>query len=338
MVEQLRRFDEFVEDALYGDAGFYTIGGQKSDFTTSPETSTLFGDCVAHYLDNVWESLGCPNPFVVIEGGSGPGRLCRDILLGSLQCRDAIRYVMVERAARQRKKALAEVANSCFADVEELPITALSDLPSGPLTGVVLANELLDNLCPRLLVKQHEGWNEIYVDGSREISREAPNNASKMATALVGEVAPGVRVPLQLKAAVWIQRAINLLDRGRVLIFDYGFKTTADLIMHSQTDWLRTYKNHRRSGSYLELPGSRDITFDVAFDQLPKRAEISTQKEWLELHGIQTMVDNYRQIWEKEKAKPDSRSLAALTIIKESEMLLDPKGLGGFIVAEWQIA
>ena len=49
MVEKIRRFDEFVEEALYGDAGFYTFGGQKSDFTTSPETSTLFGDCVAPY-------------------------------------------------------------------------------------------------------------------------------------------------------------------------------------------------------------------------------------------------------------------------------------------------
>lgn len=338
MVKKLRRFDEFVEEALYGDAGFYTIGGQKNDFTTSPETSTLFGDCVAHYLDNVWESLGRPNPFVVIEGGSGPGRLCRDIFLGSLRCRDAIRYVMVERSEQQRKKALAEVANSCFADVEELPITTLSDLPSGPLTGVVLANELLDNLSPRLLVKRDEGWNEIYVDESNEVSRKAPNDASAMANALVGKVAPGVRVPLQLKAAVWIQRAINLLDRGRVLIFDYGYRTTADLVSRPQSDWLRTYRNHRRAGSYLESPGSRDITFDVAFDQLPKQARISTQKEWLELHGIQTLVDNYRRIWEKEKNKPDVKALAALTIIKESEMLLDPKGLGGFIVAEWQIS
>ena len=159
-----------------------------------------------------------------------------------------------------------------------------------------------------------------------------------MANALVGKVAPGVRVPLQLKAAVWIQRAINLLDRGRVLIFDYGYRTTADLVSRPQSDWLRTYRNHRRAGSYLESPGSRDITFDVAFDQLPKQARISTQKEWLELHGIQTLVDNYRRIWEKEKNKPDVKALAALTIIKESEMLLDPKGLGGFIVAEWQIS
>ena len=81
----MTRFDHFVEEALYGQHGFYSTGqragSEGADFITSPETSTLFGACVAEYLDRLWQQLERPNPFVVIEAGSGPGTLCRDIFM-----------------------------------------------------------------------------------------------------------------------------------------------------------------------------------------------------------------------------------------------------------------
>ena len=52
------RFDLYAEEALYGPEGFYTrygtAGTEGADFITSPETSTLFGACIATYLDQVW--------------------------------------------------------------------------------------------------------------------------------------------------------------------------------------------------------------------------------------------------------------------------------------------
>ena len=104
----MTRFDLFAEDALYGAQGFYTqlgtAGTDGADFITSPETSPLFGACVAAYLDQVWHDMDCPDPFVVIEGGSGTGTLCRDIFLSAQDCSDALRYEMLYQSDRQREK------------------------------------------------------------------------------------------------------------------------------------------------------------------------------------------------------------------------------------------
>ena len=134
---------------------------------------------------------------------------------------------MVERVAHQRTEAL-ERAEALGADVQ---VTALADLPAGPLTGVVLANELLDNLPFRLLERSEAGWHEVHVSpgDSAEMLTPAPADAAAMADALVPHAEPGARVPLQLKAAVWVRRALRLLERGRLLVFDYGVTTTAEL-------------------------------------------------------------------------------------------------------------
>ncbi|MDP7066663.1 MAG: hypothetical protein QF637_03475, partial [Acidimicrobiales bacterium] len=91
----MTRFDLFAEEALYGPDGFYTkdqrAGSVGADFITSPETSTLFGSCIAGYLDRLWHELDRPNPYVVIEAGSGIGTLCRDIFLSVQECTEALR-------------------------------------------------------------------------------------------------------------------------------------------------------------------------------------------------------------------------------------------------------
>ena len=182
----MTRFDHFVEEALYGQHGFYSTGqragSEGADFITSPETSTLFGACVAEYLDRLWQQLERPNPFVVIEAGSGPGTLCRDIFMSVQECSDAIRYVMVERSDSQRETAFREVTTRCFIDQQEVPLAVLQDLPAGSFTGVVLANELLDNLPPRVVKKTTKGWLELHVEQGAQVWQAAPSEAATMAS------------------------------------------------------------------------------------------------------------------------------------------------------------
>ena len=89
LVERIHRegplpFDAFVEVALYGDGGFFSsghgAGRAGADFVTSPEVGQLFGALVARYLDRVWDELGCPDPFVVVEAGAGRGALALAVL------------------------------------------------------------------------------------------------------------------------------------------------------------------------------------------------------------------------------------------------------------------
>jgi len=332
------RFDAFMDDALYGPSGFYVRGGHPAardgDFATAVELGSLFARCVASHLDQVWHELGRPDPFVIVEGGAGRGTLCCQVLAHAGDCRQAVQFVMVERVERQRAEALERV-EALGAD---LPVTALADLPTGPLIGVVLANELLDNLPFRLLERSETGWHEVHVSpgDSSEVLRPAPADAAAMADALAPDVAPGARVPLQLKATVWIRRALRLLERGRLLVFDYGVPTTAELAARPVSEWLRTYRAHRRGHDPLGNPGSADITCEVAFDQLPPGAMLTSQADWLAESGIDDITATARNLWQRSRAKPTAKTLAARTLLDEVAALTDPNGMGAFWAAEWR--
>lgn len=335
------RFDLYAEEALYGPEGFYTrygtAGTEGADFITSPETSTLFGACIATYLDQVWHELKCPDPFVVIEAGSGMGSLCRDVFLSIQDSYDALRYVMVERSDRQREIAFAQVTATCFADLEEAPVAALKDLPSGPFAGVVLANELLDNLPPRVVRKTTEGWSELHVEEGYEVWSAAEESVATMASVVVPNALPGDTLPLHIKAAVWINRARKLLDRGKILTFDYGVNSSQALLDRPIGEWLRTYRGHHRAGPPQNEPGTRDITCDVAFDQLPGSPHITLQADWLASKGIEEMTQWAREQWQDAAASPDSTAVAARQVLDEAAALTNRTGLGAFLVAEWQI-
>ncbi len=334
------RFDEFMDEALYGASGFYVRGGRPAarggDFATSPELGTLFARCIAGYLDRTWDELGRPDPFVAVEGGAGSGTLCRDVLAHVAACRDAVRYVMVERVDWQRDDALARIAGIG----ESERVAAVPDLPAGPLVGVVLANELLDNLPFRLLERSEIGWQEVHVeraDPAMEVLRDAPADAAAMAEAMAPDAASGARVPLLLKAAVWVRRALRLLERGRLLTFDYGVRRTADLVARPTSEWLRTYRSQRRGHDPLGAPGTADITCDVAFDQLPPGATLSTQAEWLAAAGIDSMTADARALWQRSRSKPTAEALAARTLVDEAAALTDRDGMGAFWVGEWRV-
>ena len=383
----VRRFDQFMDEALYGASGFYVRGGRPAarggDFATSVELGSLFAQCVAGYLDRVWHELGRPDPFTVVEGGAGRGTLCSQVLRHAGECRPSLRYVMVERVDRQRADALAVIADMHDSPLaspvaepradpgdeslagSEQPVLAASELPAGPLVGVVLANELLDNLPFRLLERSTNGWRELYIardgsaaDASRadgsdgspeadepraasepvvEVLLDAPADAATMADALAPDAEPGARVPLQLKAAVWVRRALRLLEHGRLLVFDYGVLTTAELAARPVSEWLRTYRAYRRGHDPLVESGSADITCEVTFDQLPSGATLTSQADWLADTGIDDITATARNLWQRSRAKPTAEALAARALLDEAAALADPNGMGAFWAAEWRV-
>ena len=180
------RFDEVMETALYdSEAGFYAVAGEagrRGDFLTSVEVGPLFGAVLARALDSWWAAAGSPHPYVVVEAGAGSGTLARSVLHAAPRCREALRYVLVERSARLRA-AHAEglplalpahaFATNVASDEDEVAVPATA--PAGPIAvsldslppvgsaHVVLANELLDNLPVRLLERADDGWSEVWV-------------------------------------------------------------------------------------------------------------------------------------------------------------------------------
>ena len=319
------RFDEYVEACLYDPAGgFYTSGGaagRRGDFITSPEVGPLFGTVLARWMDGVWERLGRPVGFTVVEVGAGRGTLARSVLAAAPACMADGRYVAVERS------------NALRADLPS-GVERLSDLPDGAVTGVVVANELLDNLAFRLLEAGGGAWHEVRVgvgdEGLVEVAGEAVDLAG------LPEPVDGARIPLQDEAAAWVRRALGQVDRGAVLAFDYA-STTADLAARPWNEWLRTYRGHERGAHPLDTPGSQDVTVDVAVDRLPGAPTVTTQAAFLRANGIDDLVDEGRRLWEAGAATGDLAAMRARSRITESEALLDESGLGAFAALEWMV-
>src|SRR5436189_3626533 len=100
-------FAEFMDAALYDPVGgFFSRPpvGEAGHFVTGPHVSPVFGILLARQVEEFWELLGRPDPFVVIEVGAGDGTLARQILESlSEPCRSATRYLAVERAEAARE-------------------------------------------------------------------------------------------------------------------------------------------------------------------------------------------------------------------------------------------
>jgi SAM-dependent MidA family methyltransferase len=145
-------------------------------------------------------------------------------------------------------------------------------------------------------------------------------------------------VPVQDEAGRWLRRALHLAaPGGRVVVLDYAART-AELAAREPEHWLRTYAGHGRGGPVLEHLGEQDITTDVCVDQLARvraPAREATQADWLRGHGIDALVEDGRRVWSERAAVADLEALRARSRITEAEALLDPSGLGGFVVLEW---
>ncbi len=339
-----------MEWALYEPGhGFFATGGgagrRGGDFLTSPEVGPLFGAVMANWLDAVWDSLGRPDPFAVIEVGGGRGALAIAVRAAAPRCAGVLDYTLVECAEELRRRHGEHL--DLHDDRPPAPLAGAgpvfrsrSEGSAGVGTAVVLANELLDNLPFRLAELTAEGWSEVLVrldaDGApvqQLVALPAPD--ARRCEELAPEAPPGARIPLQERAAAWVADVLAGLRDGRLLVVDYG-ATTAELARRPRAGWLRTYRGHDRGSDPLEHPGSQDITAEVALDQLPAGFLLSTQREWLAANGIWQLVEEARVEWERSAAVGDLRAMRARSVPIEAEALCDPGGLGAFRVLEWR--
>ena len=205
-------FDEFMELALYAPGlGYYSAGGVKigrgGDFTTAPEVSDLFSQCVARQVSEVLERTGGS----VLELGAGTGRMAASVLttlasLGSLPEQYAILEVSADLRERQRAR------------IEQLPaglrdrVTWLDTLPSKPMRGVILANEVLDALpCQRIVIRGDD-VRELGVSVEAHLGRE-PGASVEAASSTASELAVNRGAAAGSGERVSDDRAVSFVER-----------------------------------------------------------------------------------------------------------------------------
>lgn len=319
-------FSQFMALALYGESGFYSTSGRagrRGDFITSPEVGPLFGEVVARSIDAVWKRIGSPTGFTIVEVGAGPGTLARSILAAKPQCLDGGSYIAVEVSETQR-------------ELHPDGVLSVAVMPEHIENGVIVANELLDNL-PFDLWVYDDGWRcaQVISNGGdfAEILRQEP-----VPSVLPSRVPHGSRAPIHSAATQWLQQALNSLHHGSLFVIDYCTPLTAEVAAMPWREWLRTYVAHGRGVHYLRNAGEQDITTQVCIDQLAAIREpdaVRSQSQFLQLWGIDELVAEGKRIWEESAASPTLTAMKMRSRISESEALLDESGLGSFTVLEW---
>lgn len=338
IIDEIRRtgpipFERFMALALYDPrAGFFGAGELRSvkagDFLTSPEVSPLFGQAVARWVSSERERVGTPFRFVEVAGGSGS-------LLRPLQESIDVDAWEVEAspAARAALRGLLP---------EDRVVGSLDEVPS-PFLGVILANELVDNL-PMAIVQRVGGvWRERWVgaDGAALVLVDADPRAAVLAwlDAYAGPVPDGGMVEVQLAAGEWLTKAMSMITSGSIVLFDYG-DTAENLLPRRHDGTLRTYRSHHLGPHPLDEPGATDITADVNFTALDGVAraagwdsKIWRQDDFLASLGVREQVSRMRKReLELARSGDDMERLRVRTVRTEAETLLHPRGLGDFRV------
>ena len=322
-------FDAYMDRCLYGVDGFFTAGrgspGREGDFVTSPEVSPHFGGLLSHWVEEAAPRAESP----IIDVGAGSGAL-----LASMGSSHRPLYAVERSPVARRSIADRAVGVDLLATVDELPDLA---------HGVVIANELLDNLPFALARRTSDGWTEVGAgtDGEAIVWRDLPirDSVAAWCSEFFPDVGVGTLVSAQLDAAEWLTGVIGRFASLAMCVIDYA-ASSDELARRRPDDLVRAYRRHTVPQDWFTRPGSTDITVDVNADAVVAAATraaadvaLTTQRQFLLDHGAAGVLEGL--LADEREAAAHGRvmdQLAARSQRIDVEALLDPSGLGGFSV------
>jgi SAM-dependent MidA family methyltransferase len=280
-------FADYMRECLYHPVhGYYSKAESTrfADYYTSVDVHPIFGRLLARQFAEMWEKLGHPEEFMLVEVGAGVGRLAAHILdlceskLSVFY--QALRYLGVERSAARREQALVNAKQHA----EKERFAAAVEIPTHIHAGCLFSNELIDALPVHRVVQTGGVLREVLVgfDDGQFVEVLAP-----ISTCAITEyfATQGITLPegqcaeAGLEACDWIVEVGRRLDRGYVLTIDYGHRAAELFNEHHVRGTLLAYRNHHAAENVLEFPGEQDLTAHVNFTALEtwgKRSGLET--------------------------------------------------------------
>jgi SAM-dependent MidA family methyltransferase len=354
IIERIQRegpitFADYMRMALYEPGyGYYVSGatrvGWEGDFYTSTDVGSFFANCMGRQLQQIWEQLGKPTPFSVLEQGAGRNDLAQGV------------RIWAERDAQAFYSAL---------DYRTEDINTGQDATAGPPESrprVLLSNELVDAFPVHIVEVRQSRLYEVFVDiqdGHLQAVLDEPSS-QEVASYLDDYKIPwqtygdGWRAEINLQARHWMQHTARILlgpegthkQHGFLLTIDYGDKARELYTAWRRKGTLTCYFRHSVTEQPLARPGEQDITAHVNFSALIDEGRrqglhlqtFTTQRQWLIDMGIQ---DELTRIRERDFAIIDTdrasdRGQIALfewyNLRQRVEALTDPAGMGNFKV------
>jgi len=276
-------FAWFMEQALYHpELGYYSSGrcaiGRRGDYFTNVSVGPLFGRLLAAQFVEMWEALGQPDDFVIVEQGAHQGDFARDVLAAARARApnffSTLRYWIVEPfpILRERQREALRGFGEQLRWKE-----SLADLE--PFCGVHFSNELLDAMPVHLLSRAGAGWEERCVaesGGEFGFVTEPITDAElvRHLARIPQYLSEPYETEANLAALQWMEQLAPKLARGYVLAVDYGYSRDEYYAPERSSGTLRCFSNHRILPSPLTEIGHADITAHVDWTSLAERAEM----------------------------------------------------------------
>ena len=265
-------FSRYMEAALYAPGlGYYAAGAMKfgaaGDFVTAPEMTPLFGRTLAQAIAPVLaETHG-----EVLELGAGSGRLAAD-MLGELARLGALppRYAILEVSAELRERQQATLRRESAQLAER--VQWLDALP-GQFSGVILGNEVLDALPVELVHWTDAGPRVRGVvcagEGFAWQDRDIADPVLRTRAEALDRV-PDYLSEINLAAEGLVAALAGCLDRGLILMIDYGFSASEYYHPQRHMGTLRAHYRHHALDDPFYLPGLCDLTAHVDFSAVAR--------------------------------------------------------------------
>ena len=252
-------FRDWMEAALYDrEGGYYRRTdlkrwGREGDYRTSPERSELFAATFARYFARLYEELGRPREWTIVEGGAGDGQFQRRVL-----CELEEQYPRVFEATHYNIREIADEGsfslNPCL----------------------YFSNELLDSFPVHLVTDGQELYVSLQSNGAFCWTK-GPFSTPRLPEFLEQhsiKLAPGQIIEVNLAIEEWLEDIASKLKQGYVITVDYGAESSElyDPALRPHGT-LRAFSKHGFVDDVLSAPGDYDITSSVNWTQVKNTGE-----------------------------------------------------------------
>ena len=250
-------FRDWMQIALYDpDGGYYTRTdlkrwGREGDYRTSSERSELFAATCARYFARLYDELGRPAEWTIVEGGAGDRTFERRVLHELEES-----FPSVFAATRY---CASEVGHELKADF-----------------SLYFSNELLDAFPVHLLTA--EGELHVTLDLKDNFTWSVGSFSLPRLTEFLDQysikLAPGQIIEVNLAVDDWLADVASKLKYGYLITVDYGAEQNElyDPILRPNGT-LRAFSRHAFIDDVLSAPGEYDITSSVNWTQVMATGE-----------------------------------------------------------------
>ena len=282
-------FARFMELALYHpEHGYYASGraniGRRGDFFTNVSVGPLFGKLLAAQFAEIWEKLGRPNDFTIVEQGAHDGAFAADVLKALRQsageCFSAASYMILEPFLIWRERQQQSLRDfsgkiSWLESIDQLV----------PFVGVHFSNELFDSLPVHLIVSNgiangETNWKEKFVTaaGNNFTFTTVSVSRSDLRLDQRGFFPAGFETEVGVAAPKLMSEIASRLSRGVILTIDYGFVRTEFYSLDRSEGSLQVRAKQKKLSSSFEQIGLSDISAHVEWTGLAEAALSSGAK------------------------------------------------------------